>query len=287
MTDAAPNHLASPGDQHGRTAGPAQVSAGPAQVSAGPAQESAELAKESADLAPESVPRPARERRRWFQCSVRTMLLGTAMIACGLGLFVYKIDRARLVVAAIEEVGGTCEYRGSPPKSGRIRAWLRRHLPRSYFDEVIYIFADHNAKITDAELAHLSALTSLEFLFLNGTRVSDAGLVQLSSLTSLRWLNLSETQVTDAALVRLSALTSLKRVDLRGTQVTDAGLAHLSSLTSLEILDLRGTQVTDAGLEHLSALTSLNWLDLCETQVTDAAVTTLRKSLPTLEVKTK
>ena len=246
MTDAARNHEDSAGDRHGRSAVPAQVSAAPAQ---------------------ESV--PARARRRWFQCSLRTMLVGTTLIAFGLALFVNKVDRARRAVAAIEALGGTCAYRNRDTKPGQMEAWLRRYLPRNYFDEVITVDAACNAKFTDVVVAHLSALTSLKSLNLSKTRVTDAGLAHLSALTSLELLYLGETQVTDAGLAHLSALTSLELLYLGETQVTNAGLEHLSALTSLKWLGLSETRVTDAGLEHLSALTSLKVLALGRTQVTD------------------
>ena len=206
MTDDPRNREDSARHQHGRAAVPAQESAEPAEVAA----ESAEG----------SVPPPVRVRRRWFQCSLRTMLLGTALIACGLGLFVSKVDRARRAVAAIEAIGGTCEYRNRDTEPGQMEAWLRRYLPRSYFDEVIIVQAKCGNKMTDAVAAHFSALTSLEWLDLNGTQVTGAGLEHLSELTSLRDLHLSGTQVTDAGLEHLPGLASLSEIDLSGTQVT-------------------------------------------------------------------
>ena len=261
MTDDARNLEDSAVDRHGRAV---------------------ESAKESAELAQDSVPLRAPERRRWFQYSLRTMFLGTALIACGLGLFLHKVDRARRAVAAIEAIGGTCEYRDRDTEPGQIEAWLRCYLPRDYFDDVILVLASQNAKITDAVVAHLSALPSLESLYLDRTQVSNAGLEHLASLTSLEKLALGGTQVTDAGLAHLSGLTSLEYLQFSGTQVTDAGLAHLSALTSLRSLDLSRTQVTDAGLAHLSGLTSLKYLQLGGTQVTDAGLKHLA-SLTSLE----
>ena len=183
-----------------------------------------------------------------------------------------KIDRVRRAFAAIEDAGGDCRYRDRETEPGQIEAWLRRYLPRIYFDEVISVYADQSPKITDAVVAHLSALTSLKRLDLSGSQVTDAGLAILSALTSLQHLDLSGARATDASLEYLSTLTSLEWLDLSDTQVTDAGLVRISTLTSLEYLDLSGTQVTDAGLEHLSALTSLQHLDLSGTQVTDAGL---------------
>jgi hypothetical protein len=46
--------------------------------------------------------------------------------------------------------------------------------------------------VTDAGLAHLARLTSLQELNLESTQVTDAGLAHLAGLTSLQELDLSE-----------------------------------------------------------------------------------------------
>ncbi|MBN2562174.1 MAG: hypothetical protein JXQ75_14720 [Phycisphaerae bacterium] len=78
--------------------------------------------------------------------------------------------------------------------------------------------------ITDAGLAHVSALTSLQRLDLWGcTQITDAGLAHLSALTSLQWLDLSDTWITDAGPEHLSGCTKLKSLYTDGTKVTEAG----------------------------------------------------------------
>jgi Leucine Rich repeat len=55
-------------------------------------------------------------------------------------------------------------------------------------------------QISDAGLAHLKGLTTLETLYLSGTRVSDAGLAHLKGLTTLKTLHLFRTRVSDAGV---------------------------------------------------------------------------------------
>jgi YHS domain-containing protein len=62
--------------------------------------------------------------------------------------------------------------------------------------------------ISDAGLAHLAALASLEFLDLYGTAVTDAGLESLRSLTKLKHLYLWQTKVTPAAAQAFAAAHS-------------------------------------------------------------------------------
>ena len=59
-------------------------------------------------------------------------------------------------------------------------------------------------------------------------QISDAGLADIKGLTSLEALNLNSCrQVTDAGLVHLKGLTNLEDLDLGETKVTDAGLAAM------------------------------------------------------------
>eukprot|EP00808_Paulinella_micropora_P030111 g11334.t1 len=91
--------------------------------------------------------------------------------------------------------------------------------------------------------------------------VTNAGLAHLSAL-SLQHLNLNGcSEITDAGLGHLSALSSLEHLDIRDCEeVTDAGLVHLSMLPLqsfyLAFRDRynRTCPVTDAGLAHLSKL---------------------------------
>ena len=76
--------------------------------------------------------------------------------------------------------------------------------------------------ITDAQLVHLRALTSLQTLYLTETKVTGAGLVHLKGLTNLKVLRLDRADVTDAGMVHLKGLTRLQNLILY-TKVTDAG----------------------------------------------------------------
>ncbi len=104
---------------------------------------------------------------------------------------------------------------------------------------------------TDADLAHVKGLTSLQDLWLIGTDVTDAGLEHLKGLTNLQKLNLFGTKVTDVGLEHLKGLTRLQELNLGGCNVTDAGLANLQGLRGLQELSLGDTNVTDAGVKTL------------------------------------
>lgn len=263
--------------------------------------------------------RMANLKRRWLQFSLRTGFIIVTFLCIALGVWVVRAERQRRSVAAIEAMGGWVDYvpflvlvegAGVPdPRESEAFpiAFLRRWLPPDYFDEVLQVhFRD--AQLTDAGLAHLRRLTSLQTLslgnvqdsdavlaqlqwrtgmqqlFLGGSQVTDAAVVHLQGLTNLQDLSLGGTQVTDDGLVYLQRLTSLQQLSLASTQVSDTGLAYLQGLTSLRGLRLDNTQVTDAGLAHLQELTGLRWLDLANSQVTDSGVAKLRQALPKCKI---
>ena len=137
-----------------------------------------------------------------------------------------------------------------------------------------------NTQIGDEGLAHLAGLNSLKTLYLPGTQITDAGLARIGNLTALENLCVHSTKVTGAGLQHLQDLTGLRYLCVHNTPMTDEGLAHLKNKTALRTLYLHNTQVTDSGLEHLKSLTSLRKLNLNGTKVSDAGLTELKQALP-------
>lgn len=139
----------------------------------------------------------------------------------------------------------------------------------------------NSAKITDADLAMLESLSSLEnFTLVRCVHVTDAGFAHLKHLTRLKQLNLSPSNITDAGLANVKGMQDLWRLSLNSTRITDAGMVHLTHLSSLKHIILSNTQVTAAGLTHLATLKNLKVLQLINTQITPTEVEELRKLLP-------
>ena len=140
------------------------------------------------------------------------------------------------------------------------------------------------APITDAGLAHLTGCSGLYTLHLADTKVTDAGLASLTSLRNLGILSLDRTAVTDAGLMHLAALEKLERLFLDGTQLTDEGLKQIGRLKSLRELSLNGTGITDAGLKSLYGLERLELLKVNDTKVTRDGMLALHKALPRCQI---
>jgi hypothetical protein len=246
----------------------------------------------------------ATPKRRWYQFSLKTVLVVLTLLCLGPGGYVaYEQAKARkhkAAVEAIEKFGGKVEFDQTVPVRS---ATMRQILGNESFGNVRSVIFDgtqvsdaglvHLAElrglkelwlgdtpVTDADLVHLAGLTKLESLYLQETQVSDAGLVHLAGLKGLRELWLKDSLMTDAGLVHLADLKSLEILSLSETRVTDAGLVHLAGLKGLKQLWIDKTQVTDAGLVHLAGLNSLEYLSCFDTQVTNAGVAKLEMALP-------
>jgi hypothetical protein len=169
----------------------------------------------------------------------------------------------------------------------------------------------HGAQATDEGLRHVGRMSGLEELYLwDATSVTDAGVARLANLGSLENIHIGKSNITDSSLVLLSGLPGMKTLSLQNNHfsddglarlkrkgrikqlvigigdnlVTDAGLAHLKGCRNLELLDLQNSRVTGRGLEQLKGLTTLKQLWLSGTSVTDADVQCLREAIPNLKV---
>jgi hypothetical protein len=164
---------------------------------------------------------PPKRKRRWYQFSLRTLMIFTAIIAVGFGWLVSKIAKKRheqALVAGIREHGGGVEYDSSVPTSLR---WL---LGGNFFNDVQYAWI---TRADDATLRSLAELTRLRGLHLFGDGVTDAGLANLKRLAQLQWLYVDNTRVTDAGLVNLKGMTQLQWLRLENNNLTDTGFTNL------------------------------------------------------------
>ncbi len=130
---------------------------------------------------------PVKPKRRWYQFSLRALLVFVLVAGTGLG-------------------------------------WLGRWLlepPR--YRMVLFELVDFHPDINFDADGRAVALWN----FRASNRLGDYALRNIEELTRLQRLDLSGTQVTDAGLQHLSGLTVLEELTLRETQVTDEGVKNL------------------------------------------------------------
>lgn len=187
-------------------------------------------------------------KRRWFQFSVRALLVVTAACAVVLALWrvhvrpYYEQQRA---IAALTKLRGRSVITTAPARP----AWLGKLVGEEYFVRVVEVKL--RGSITDRDLRHLKGLVGLQTLDLWGTQIRGEGLEHLKGLTDLQNLYLWNTRITDAGLAHLKGQTNLRSIDCWGTRISDAGLEHLKGLTNLKTLYLWETNATDAGVAEL------------------------------------
>lgn len=224
---------------------------------------------------------------RWrFQFGIRSLLLFVLVSSPAFGWLGIEMKQARRqaeALVAIRNLGWEAESDWNTDRYGQSLPgpkppgpeWLRKILGVDFFSAVYEVVVDR-ASVTDANLEHLTGLTQLTVLSLDGTKVSDAGLKHFNRSTHLLNLDLSNTAVTDAGIEELRGLKELQELDLSNTRITDAGLGLLAGFPQLSRLSLEGCKITDAGLKRLRTLTQLDSLNLNSTQITDSGLEQLK-----------
>jgi hypothetical protein len=243
---------------------------------------------------------------RWFQISLRTLLLLVTLAAATFGWLGLKLRHAReeqRAAKVIHQLGGYVTYdfqiRTGRYQPGSIDTnaappgpqWLCTLLGDDLlFAHVVRVnlnivtsgrspnqFA--SPAIRDVKEGAFGALRSfkhLKFLNANDTAINDADLTQVGQLVELQELHLRNSKVTSLGLRELVRLSQLRRLTLSNTLADDKGLSCLGRFAKLEVLLLDSTPITDAGLANLSQLEYLQILSLNDTHVGDLGLTHLQ-----------
>ncbi|MGZ0172538.1 MAG: leucine-rich repeat domain-containing protein [Planctomycetales bacterium] len=133
--------------------------------------------------------------------------------------------------------------------------------------------------ISDSALEQLAGLRRLRSVLLNETGVTDAGMATLGKIPTLQNVDLRGCTISNAGLEPLAALSELKALRLSGesgaTSVDDDGMVHVAKMKNLKALLLDFLWVSEVGLEQLAGLDRLEELYLAKTLVGDDALATM------------
>jgi internalin A len=220
----------------------------------------------------------------------------------------YILDADRVDTSSYDDWEPLCEAKGdvAVPAGKKLRLNLSKEAaddlsPLSTLrpDDLTMLYC-FRVEIDDDQLRHVSHVTGLEEINLNGTNILGTGLKYFVKLKSLKGLSLNNTHVGDNELAYLSDLPSLKYINLLSTPTGDEGmehvgkiksltgltlsqgvgnegLRHLKGLTLLRWLSVRNQCITDEGLSYLAGLTKMETLYLRNTQISDEGLVYLRK----------
>lgn len=225
-----------------------------------------------------------KHKLRWYQFTLRTLLLVVLVAGIGFGALgqkFYQIRYQRRAVEELKKLGAGVSYADAEDKW--VDRWLYKLFGEDY-SPVVSLVVLSGSQVTDAGLVHLKGLNNLRWLILSDTQITDAGLEHLKGQTKLKRLELYRSQVTDVGLEHMEGLTNIEILNFYRIQITDDGLQHLKGLTKLKLLGLLETKVTDTGLEHLKGLTNLEHLGLRGTNVTEAGAKDLQTALPNCKI---
>jgi len=243
------------------------------------------------------VQRNWRRRGRWFQFSLRTLLVAVVAVAFGCA-WIVKLHGQRLAeeestarlsadvgsfmveystTSSAVPLGAKAEANGwNPPallpesivKIGGLAEQFRRVSSVNLVGWVgirdVTAGRPEGEKIPPEPVPHDFASTD---------KITDATLDCLQSFTELRQLEIETTKVTETGLAKLSTLRDLADLTITGLTITNAGAANLAKIGSLRRLTLDKTSITDAGLDCLSNLRQLEELNLGSSRITAAGMT--------------
>jgi hypothetical protein len=86
-----------------------------------------------------------------------------------------------------------------------------------------------NSPATDADVARLAELSSLQDLSLQATHVTVECLASLAKLKNLQRLNIAMTNIGDESIPQFSKLTQLRAINVYGTKMSPAGMTDLAT----------------------------------------------------------
>jgi hypothetical protein len=220
------------------------------------------------------IPAPPKRKRRWFQFSLRTLLLFVTVFAIWFGTLAKRANDQRNAVRELRTSGVEIIYehqlrenalRDDAPIPGP--EWLRRILGDDYFVTAVggrFAYPEPNvnglaafphvkvividARCSDDVLGHVGEFNGLEMLFVRGPGVSDKGLAQLGSFRNLKTLVVySDGRPTDSgvgALLRKSP--NLNFVNIAGIDAAEDQLAKLrEEFSRIPNLALKARPVID------------------------------------------
>jgi hypothetical protein len=180
----------------------------------------------------------ARPRRRWFQYSIRSLLLLILVVSIPCSWYAYhryKVLKAARAVERLQELGCV----------------LSVIHGQDWDDWTCYgALIGDEWKGTDADLALLGDLPDLKELYLDNPNIAEAGLAHLRRLRGLEALHVSSHRVTDATLHHLARLMELETLELTGP-ITDEGLDALRGLKKLRELKLSETRTSQKRIGRL------------------------------------
>jgi hypothetical protein len=237
-------------------------------------------------------PTVTKTNRRWYQYSLRTLLIFVTLFAVACSWFAVKMQQARRqreIVESLIKSGGFVGYDYEMDSRVWIKLlnqkipgpeWIRKMLGDDFFRTVTYVNLSNMQRSFDEGNGFVIEVPAIRSNLL----VTADRLKQLEELKQLEVIRLDNTNISDDGLKYLKNFKHLHVLSLEGTHITDAGLEQLKDFEELYNLNLNRTDITDDGLKHLKGLLKLQMLDILYTKTTDTGIKDIQQALPKLKI---
>jgi hypothetical protein len=209
----------------------------------------------------------APSKRRWFQFSLRTMLVAMFVLSCLLGGFGWRWQRAKKQAAAVatlralggdivrydysrvEQPGGSHSY--DKKLKSPLPSFVIAYLGEDFFHNVVLVeAADTNRPNPKPQEVQeywraISGLPKLQRLVVSDGWLHRDGLAGLQGSSEIRTL-IFFTRITNDDLRAMGKLASLKCIcaAFSSQEVNDEGIASLDGLTDLTGFYLQGSNIS-------------------------------------------
>jgi hypothetical protein len=252
-----------------------------------------------------------RTKLRWYQFSLRTLLIVVTLFAVACSWFAVKMGQAKRqkdIVATIRNAGGTVGYDFQYDESGEstlafapaIPAWLLDLLGLDFFSssvsvrfdgdlpegrldclrslpQIRYLEVGETIEVSNEDLGNVEGLTQLRTLSLGDGKLTDEGLEHLKGLQQLQFAHLTNTRITGSGLRHLAGLEKLESLEMNDAAVAGPAFAYLREAPRLAQLSLRSAKIDGAGWKSLGNLAQIGGLDLAGSNIGDANLCDIRK----------
>lgn len=229
-------------------------------------------------------------RRRWYQFSLRTLLVVMVVVSTAAGLLGIRLQRARrqgAAVVSIRRIDGSVTYAESDSAFWLVRDPLEPWLGRDFFDSVVEAQVDlRQADTTAGQLAvwrtisDLPQLARLEVDYPKRYPRSRFNIGPIRRLSKLKHLKIRDAQIQGDDLLPLEKMPVLETLDLSHCQISDTAWRHLAAVPHLHTLRASYAFVNDSGAAQLAACRDLRHLNLTRATVTDRGAAELAKIAP-------
>lgn len=192
-------------------------------------------------------------RWRWFQFSLRALLLLMTVFGIWFGIRMDRARRQKRAVAVLQECGDifyesqfnhrSVKFLAKKTKPWRPK-WLRAIVGDDFFDRVYAAYLYRSP--SDEDLKSLRDLPDIETLIISSPQVTGKGIEHLRALPRLKELYLNCDKMTDTDLVHLPPLDELRYLNVC-CSMSDQAFDSIAALESLETLEIARRPPSSAG----------------------------------------